>query len=128
MRSGAVLAPSLSGGGPWLQLFLRRSPAAAMFVSDCRREFYEVVVSQVRAAGRDRGAGGVTAGVAAAGGAVSPQTVPAASRSGGGTGASPALAAAAEALRSSWAAGGRGCRVPGAAGAGGGCTEGPRPR
>lgn len=113
------LAPSLSGGGPQLPLFLHRSRAAAMFISDCRREFYDVIVSQVRAAGRGRGGGGVTPGVPAAGGAVSPQAAPrgaaavrAASRSGYGAGSSPALAPAPEALRSSWGRGGRWCPPP----------------
>lgn len=32
----------------------RRAPGPAMFVSDCRREFYELIVTQVRAARRDR--------------------------------------------------------------------------
>uniref|UniRef100_A0A8B9FY98 Cell division control protein 45 n=1 Tax=Amazona collaria TaxID=241587 RepID=A0A8B9FY98_9PSIT len=54
--SGADLAPSLSRGGPRQPPFLRclpaafpsprRSCSAAMFVSDCRREFYDVIVSQ----------------------------------------------------------------------------------
>lgn len=47
--------------------FPRRSRAAAMFISDCRREFYDVVVSQVRAAGCDpwavAGEGAVSPGV-----------------------------------------------------------------
>lgn len=119
IRSGSDLAPSLSGGGPRLPPFRRRSRAAAMFISDCRREFYDVIVSQVRAAGRDRGGGGVTSGVPAAGGAVSPRAaprgaaaVPAASWSGDGAGASPAQSAAAEVLWSSWGrgpCGKRGC-------------------
>ncbi|XP_030316390.1 cell division control protein 45 homolog isoform X2 [Calypte anna] len=50
IRRGAALAPSLRWGLPVAAAasppFLRRSGAAAMFVSDCRREFYDVIVSQ----------------------------------------------------------------------------------
>lgn len=51
MGRGADLAPSSSGGGRWLCCF-PAARAVAMFVSDCRREFYEAIVSQVRAGGR----------------------------------------------------------------------------
>lgn len=78
-----------------------------------------MIVSQVRAAGRDRGGAGVTSGVPAAGGAVSPRAaprgaaaVPAASRSGDGAGASPAQSAAAEVLWSCGGCGKWGCPRP----------------
>lgn len=115
MGSGADLAPSLSGGGPWLPPFPRRFPAALALPpcssptaagssttrssARCGRRAVARGLWPGRArrhpASRRRRSSRLPSGRSPRGSAV-----PAASRSGAGVGASLVPAAAAEALRS----------------------------